>query len=213
MSSRGHFITFEGVDGAGKTTQARRLVDSLVAAGTPAVYYREPGGCALGEELRNVLLRTTGPAPSRRTELLLFGAARAQVVHEIVEPELAAGKIVVLDRFIDTTVAYQGFGRGLDLTFIDQMNAFAIGDTVPELTFMLFVSEGESERRRLARGEAADRFESEDTGFRERIREGYLRQASKYTDRIQPIDAGLGPDAVFDVITHVYQTIAAGWQS
>lgn len=192
----GLLITFEGVDGAGKTTQAKRFVAALVAAGYPAEYFREPGGCALGEELRNVLLRTTGPAPSRRSELLLFGAARAQVVEEIINPALALNKIVVLDRFIDTTIAYQGFGRKLSLDFIESMNKFAIGDTVPDKTFMLFVSEAESERRRIARGDAADRFESETLEFRNNIRSGFYYQAEKYPVRILSVDAAKTEDEV-----------------
>lgn len=191
----GIFITFEGVDGAGKTTQARKLVDSLVAAGWPAVYYREPGGCALGEELRGILLRKAPPNPCRRAELLLFGAARAQVVSEIIDPELTRGKIVVLDRFIDTTAAYQGAGRGLPSAFIDAMNDFAIGDTIPDRTFMLLCSRAVSDARLAARGDA-DRFESEDVEFKERIRTGFYAQAEKFPLRIKTIDAAQTVDDV-----------------
>lgn len=195
MMRRGIFITFEGVDGAGKTTQAKRLVQALVAAGWPAVYVREPGGCRLGEELRGILLRKEPPNPGRRAELLLFGAARAQVVEEVLDPQLAAGKIVVLDRFIDTTVAYQGYGRGLPADFIESMNAFAIGDTIPDRTYMLLCSKAVSDARLNLRGDA-DRFESEADEFKEKIRTGFYTQAAKNVQRIRTVDAARTEDEV-----------------
>ena len=185
----GRLFSFEGIDGAGKTTQVALLRDALQERGHRVVCLREPGGTVLGERIRGLLLDRSEDPPSPLAELLLFSAARAQIVATRVRPELESGAIVILDRFADATFAYQGFGRGLPLHQILSLEGIAAG-IAPDRTWYLDLDPEESARRRAARGEAPDRMELEGDAFRAKVRAGYLERADKHPDRIAVLDAG-----------------------
>src|SRR5688572_8625720 len=160
----GWFVTFEGTEGSGKSTQIQLLAARLEKLGRKATVLREPGGTSIGEEIRHTLKHSAANAAMfAETELLLMNASRAQLVREIIRPELEAGKVVLCDRFFDSTIAYQVFGRGLDATQVQRILEFAIAGTVPDLTLLLRVPLETSESRRLSRGleTARDRFEEE----------------------------------------------------
>jgi len=200
--SRGRFITFEGGEGCGKSTQVARLRDALRAAGVDVVLTREPGGTWLSEQIRSLIKDQTTDAPCDRSELLLFLAARAQLVRNVIRPALAEGKWVVSDRFSDSTVAYQGYGRGLPLDLIRLIDAFACEDLKPDLTLLLEVSPETALRRRHGREEAthtaADRIELAGEGFHARLRVGFEEQAKAEPDRIVTIDANGSVDEVWE---------------
>lgn len=189
----GFFITFEGIEGCGKTTQLRRLAADLQADGHAVLLTREPGGCAIADTLRQVLLDSANHAMAPATELLLYAAARAQHVAEVIGPALDAGKIVLCDRFIDATLAYQGYGRGLDLGLIKELNRIATGSVTPDLTLLFDFSPAEGltrARRRNAGSSGPDegRFEAESLAFHQRVRQGYLDLATRDA-RFRVIDA------------------------
>src|SRR5688572_8957342 len=165
--TNGLFITFEGTEGGGKTTQINWLAERLRGCGQTCRLLREPGGTPIGEEIRHTLKHSSqNQAMTAETELLLMNASRAQLVREVIRPALAAGEIVLCDRFHDSTIAYQGYGRGLDLDLVRQVIAFAIGDTRPHITILLTVPIEVSEARRRARPSPAglerDRMEEAD---------------------------------------------------
>lgn len=184
----GILFSFEGIDGAGKTTQVVRLAQALSDRGHKVACLREPGGTALGEKIRSLLLDKSDDPPVPVAELLLFAAARAQIVARQVKPALARGEIVILDRFTDATFAYQGFGRGLPLEQILSIESIAAG-VEPVRTWFLDLTPEESARRRETRGEAADRMEGEADSFRAQVRAGYLERARSHPDRIRVLDA------------------------
>ncbi len=192
MKSR--FITFEGIEGSGKTTVSREVRRSLENAGVAVTHAREPGGTAVSEAIRGLLLDPGRTEMDPRAELFLYLASRAQLVAEVIRPALAAGRSVVCDRYLDASVAYQGWARGLGEKFVDALNAAAVGNAVPDRTFLLDLAVAEGLGRGPARREAEgtavrDRLEREDTGFHERVREGYLRLAKREKKRIAVIDA------------------------
>ena len=206
---RGKFITLEGPEGSGKSTQAKTLIRRLAGCGIEAVYTREPGGTAIGEEIRNILQHNqAGEAPCERTELLLFEASRNQLVEKVIRPHLEKGKWVICDRFIDSTTAYQGYGRGLPVEEIQAINRFAANGIVPDLTLLLDLDVATGferiAQRYLALGESADRFEKEDRSFHERIREGYLKLAKEDPKRFRIINATKKPAAV---ATAIWETV------
>lgn len=184
----GILFSFEGIDGAGKTTQVVRLAQALSDRGHRVTCLREPGGTALGEKIRSLLLDKSDEPPVPVAELLLFAAARAQIVARQVKPALERGEIVILDRFTDATFAYQGFGRGLPLEQILSIEAIAAG-IEPVRTWFLDLAPEASARRRDTRGEAADRMEAEADSFRAQVRAGYLERARLHPGRIQTLDA------------------------
>ncbi len=184
----GVFITFEGGEGSGKSTQIARLAQRLLAAGRRIRVLREPGGTRLGEAVREVLLDASHEAVSPRCELLLYEAARAQLVDEVIRPALEAGEIVLCDRFFDSSTAYQGHARGLSLSEIDALNGFATGGLVPDRTLYFDIS-AEEGLRRATRGGAADRLEREDAAFHERVRAGFLAIAAASPERLRVVDA------------------------
>jgi dTMP kinase len=196
------FITFEGVEGCGKTTQIRLADGWLRERGVPVVATAEPGGTPLGRKIREILLNRGCCAIGAEAELLLFAAARAQHVRETILPALEEGKWVLCDRFSDATLAYQGFGRGLDAGFIRAMNAFSAPELKPELTFLfdLPVEAGLKRAKKRAAGvspEAAeDRFELEESAFHGRIREGYLTLAAEEPGRFRIIDGAADIETV-----------------
>ena len=196
--ARGRFITFEGGEGCGKSTQARRLAETLERKGVRVLLTREPGGTWLAEEIRRLIKDQTTEAPCDRSELLLFLAARAQLVKNVIRPALADGTWVLSDRFSDSTVAYQGYGRGLPLDILRAMNDFACEALVPDLTILLDVTP-ETARRRLrgreqATNTAADRIERAGEEFHRRLRQGFAAQAAAEPERIVTVDAN-GPVA------------------
>ena len=202
----GVFITFEGNEGSGKSTQIERLATRLDGVGRSWITLREPGGTPIGEEIRHTLKHSArNQAMTPEAELLLMSASRAQLVREVVGPALARGQIVLCDRFYDSTTVYQGYGRGLDQGFIGALTAFAVGGTRPDLTLLLKVPLSMSlERRRARAREAAvkvrDRFEESDEAFFERIDAGYLALARKEPDRVKVIDATASIDAVAEAV-------------
>ncbi len=198
---RGKFITLEGPEGSGKSTQAKTLIQRLAERGIDAIYTREPGGTALGEAIRNILQHNqAGEAPCERAELLLFEASRNQLVEKIIRPNLEKGVWVICDRFMDSTTAYQGYGRSLPVDEIQAINRFTVNNVLPDLTLLLDleVTTGfeRIEQRYLARGESADRFEQEARSFHERVRSGYLKLAQKEPKRFRTINAAQEPEAV-----------------
>ncbi len=183
---RGRFITFEGIDGCGKSTQIQILASALAAEGHEVICLREPGGTELSEEIRHLLLNEDSHAIADRAELLLFLAARSQLVSERILPALEAGQIVLSDRFYDSTMAYQGYGRGLDLDYLRDLNDFACHGLKPDLTLLLEVSEL-ALKRRIERREAEERnrFDNAQAAFLERVRKGFMALASAEPRRIQ----------------------------
>ena len=187
----GRFITFEGTEGAGKSTQIKLLAERIQATGRKVRVLREPGGTPIGEEIRHTLKHSAeNAAMTPEAELLLINASRAQLVREIIRPALAVGEIVLCDRFYHSTLAYQGYGRQLDLARVQQIIDFAVGDTRPDLTLMLHVPLAISEQRRKARPSATrDRFEEADRTFFERVEQGFRALAKSDPARIKWIDA------------------------
>ena len=200
----GVFITFEGTEGSGKSTQIKRLADRLSKFGHETVVLREPGGTPIGEEIRHLLKHSAANRNmTPETELLLMNAARAQLVTEVIRPALDAGKVVLCDRFFDSTIVYQGHGRGLDLVEVRRIIDYAIANTLPDLTLLLRVPLAVSEQRRAARQAATperDRFEETDRSFFERVEAGYDNLGASEGDRVRTIDATKSIDEVADAI-------------
>jgi dTMP kinase len=191
---KGRFITFEGIEGSGKSTVACEVRGRLEAAGIDVMLAREPGGTDLSEDIRKILLDPSRSDIDPKTELLLYIASRAQLVEETIRPALDRGTTVLCDRFMDASVAYQGWARGLGEETVDDLNAFAVGKTVPVRTFLLDlpvdIGFARGPQRREDAGERArDRLEQEDRPFHERVREGYLRLARRHPERVVVVDA------------------------
>jgi dTMP kinase len=191
---KGTFITFEGTEGSGKTTQISMLAEELRALGFAVRTLREPGGTPIGEEIRHTLKHSAANhAMTAEAELLLMNASRAQLVREVIRPALARGEVVLCDRFYDSTTAYQGHGRQLDLPTVRAIIDFAVGETRPDLTLLLFVPHRVSEERRLARQSTMpfmrDRIEEGDRAFFERVAKGYQALAADEPQRIRCLDA------------------------
>lgn len=191
--NRGIFITFEGTEGAGKSTQIKILAERLKLAGREVICLREPGGTAIGEEIRHTLQHShQNHSMVPETELLLMNASRAQLVSEVIRPALLMGKVVLCDRFFDSTVAYQGFGRGLERGDVDRIIDFAVKDNKPDLTLLLriplTVSEYRRKRRPVKDGSHRDRMEEEKREFFERVEAGFEYQLLQYPRRIKAVD-------------------------
>ncbi len=199
----GTFLTLEGPEGAGKTTQVKLLSTKLDAIGIPHLITRDPGGTPLGKQIRRVLL-TPGNPVSPMAELLLYSADRAQHVDELIIPALKAGKLVICDRYTDSTVAYQGYGRNLDLELISQLNGMSTQGLKPELT-ILFDLESEKGLGRLHPG-GHDRMEREAIEFHHRVRKGYLELVKKEPERWQVVDASKALSAVQDELKQIICT-------
>ena len=202
--AKGRFITFEGGEGCGKSTQVKRLKEALERVGVEVVLTREPGGTVLSEEIRRLIKDQDDDPPCDRSELLLFLAARAQLVRNVIRPALAAGKWVVSDRFSDSTKAYQGYGRGLPLDVIETVNAFACEGLTPDLTILLDVtpetSHARMRRREGATNTAADRIERAGDEFHARLRRGFAEMAEAEPERIKVVDANGGVDEVWEAV-------------
>lgn len=188
--ARGKFITLEGPEGAGKSTHLKRLADFLRARGVEVLTTREPGGTPLCEAVRGLLqFNEAGEAPGARAEVLLFLASRAQLVEQVIEPALARGTWVLCDRFCDSTFAYQGYGRGMDLAQLRALNAFASAGLMPDCTLLLDIPEDESRRRVALRKGPADRFEQEQAAFHRRLAEGFRALAQAEPGRILRVES------------------------
>jgi len=183
------FITLEGPDGSGKTTQFHLLVEWLNEQGYEVVPTREPGGSDIGDQIRAVLHDPRNTAMDARTEILLYSASRAQHVAQLIRPALAEGKVVVSDRYYDSTLAYQGYGRGLDLETLRAITAFATGDLMPDLTLYLDIPPEEGLQRKQAGGDEWNRLDAEALEFHQRVRAGYLELIRQEPDRWAVIDA------------------------
>ena len=207
MVDRGLFITFEGTDGAGKTTQIQRLSVDLRDAGYDVCLTREPGGTPISEQIRDMLLNPDHSEMAATTELLLYAASRAQHVSEVIKPALEAGKVVISSRFTDATVVYQGYGRGLDLDKIHHLNRIATDDITPDATFVLDLPvEIGLQRVQNSRG-GLDRLESEKIEFHHRLREGYQTIARQEPQRLKIIDAQVSPEQVYTQIQEAIQPL------
>jgi dTMP kinase len=203
------FITFEGIEGSGKTTQIELLVPVLQGDGYDCIFTREPGATEIGSKIRAILLDATHSSMLPLTELLLYEADRAQHVHEVIKPALEANKVVVSDRFFDATTVYQGFGRGYNLDLIQQIHRMILGALKPDLTLILDLPVHEGLERAWQRinsrsGELPeDRFEKEAVAFHERVRQGYLTLASNEPERFRLINASRDEQAIHKEIADI----------
>ena len=199
-------ITCEGIEGSGKSTQILHLANHLRDQGREVIVTREPGGCPIADAIRRILLDPSNQQLCATAELLLYAAARAQHVEEVIRPALAKGAIVLCDRYIDATIAYQGFGRGLDLTLIQELNQVASAGLLPDLTLLFDLPVATGLSRALARNAVAveneGRFEAESLAFHERVRAGYLQGASQ-EKRFTIIDATGTPEQVTGRVTRI----------
>jgi dTMP kinase len=212
--SAGVFITLEGPEGGGKSTQVRRLAARLAAAGHEVVCTREPGGTPTGEAIRGLLQHDAGGEPlGDEAEVFLFAASRAQLVRTVIRPALARGAIVISDRFVDSTLAYQGHGRGFPMETIETISEFAVAGTWPDLTVLLDleVEAGFARvRGRHAAGAGAeDRIEREARAFHERVRAGFLDLARRWPGRIRTVDATAPEDLVAEQVGRLVDDVVA----
>lgn len=196
---RGKFITFEGADGSGKTTQIEKIKAYLEAQGHNCILTREPGGSDLGNKIREILLHYDGEVDSL-CELLLYMADRAQHVKTVILPALNEGKTVLCDRYTDSSVAYQGYARGLDIERIIKLNEIATDGIEPDLT-IVFDVETEVAMQRV--GETKDRLEKEGIEFHKKLRSGYLELSKKFSDRIKVVNSNLGIEEVFEQVKNI----------
>jgi dTMP kinase len=201
---RGLFITFEGSEGCGKSTQIERLSARLEERKIPFILTREPGGTPIGEKIRHLVqFSKAGDAMTPETELLLFTASRAQLAREVIEPALASGKTVVADRYLDSTTVYQGVARKIDAAAVKAINDFAAGGCLPDITFVLDMDSDRARMRVMARPQAAgppDRMEQQPAEFYEAVREGYLKLALTERARVRLIDASKSVGEIEDEI-------------
>lgn len=199
------FITFEGIEGCGKTTQIRLFADKLQALGYRTTLTREPGGCPISDKIRAILLDAENSAMTSSTELLLYCAARSQHIADIIKPNLAAGKIVLCDRFSDATLAYQHFARGVDRQQLEALNIFAVQNITPDITIVI---DGDVEvclaraksRIHATTGPKEERFELESMEFHQRVRNGYQQLAAENPERIMVVDASGSIEQLSDEI-------------
>lgn len=208
----GFFITFEGIEGCGKSTQLELLKAHLEKKGRAVLSVREPGGTLLGERVRSVLLNGTEEGVDPWAELFLYEACRAQLVTKVIKPALATGKIVLCDRFFDSTLAYQGYGRGLDAEKIKELNALATGGLIPDLTILVDCAEEVGLKRAWARinasaGAREDRFENEELAFHRRVRGGFLAIAEA-SPRVKAVDGSREISTVHREICDIIEGVA-----
>jgi dTMP kinase len=205
MSPKSRFISFEGGEGAGKSTQIELLAERLTGTGHRVLITREPGGTPLGETIRHLLKHAPeGRGMAAETELLLFLASRAELVRKVIVPALDAGQWVLSDRFLDSTTVYQGLGRKLPAEVVERLNAFAVGPHLPGLTLVFDLPPDETRRRlESRRGRAAekfDRLEAEPADFHERVRQGYLALAHAHSDRVRLVPAAGPIDGIAELV-------------
>lgn len=194
---KGKFVTIEGPDGAGKTTQVKKISDYLKSRGFKVLVTREPGGTPLGEKLREVLLTSEGESPVPEAEALIYAASRAQLVKKVIEPALDKGFTILCDRFVDSSLAYQGWARGLGIEELARINGWFLQDIWPDLTIVLDIDPAQSLNRLSGK---KDRLENETLDFHRKVREGFLKLKDLYPQRIKIVDAAQNPDAIFKTI-------------
>jgi len=208
---KGKFITFEGIEGCGKTSQVKLLVKYLEEKGCRVLMTREPGGTAISEAVRGILLSTDFSNMHPHTEVLLYLAGRAQHVSEVIKPALEAGTIIICDRFSDSTFVYQCLVRGIDIRMVETMNRFATDNILPHITFVLDIEPEEGLRRAKARNQknmrGEDRMEREAMDFHQRVREGYLKWAAEYPDRIFVVRSDREKEEVHTEITGIIERV------
>ena len=197
---KGIFITFEGIDGSGKTTQIELLNSFLKQSGFDVVLTREPGGTDIGDKIRKILLDSKNIQMSYRAETLLFLASRAELVSKVIQPSLNQGKIIICDRFFDSTIAYQGIARQLGAEKILDMSLWATENIIPDLTFLLSIDVWECENRLKNGKKKKDRIEKEEIDFKSKIQEGYMQLAGKNKERFVIVDGCLDIKSVFAVV-------------
>lgn len=204
----GFFITFEGIEGCGKSTQVRLLSEALKGEGVTCVVTREPGGTSIGGKIREILLNPDHKGMAPEAELLLYAADRAQHVREVIKPAIDTGKVVICDRFTDATLAYQGFGRGLDMALIHELNRIASLGIRPDLTLLLDCPVETGIGRALERNSKNshirdDRFEREAMAFHQKVRDGYMDIVKSEPDRVKVIDASKDVEAMQNEIWEI----------
>tara|TARA_B100001094_G_scaffold325914_1_gene381127 strand:+ start:176 stop:820 length:645 start_codon:yes stop_codon:yes gene_type:complete len=199
--NKNYFITFEGIDGSGKSTQANLLIDRLSSLNIENLFLREPGGTTISEEIRTVLLNNRKDEMSSRTEALLMCASRAQLTKDIIIPEMKAGKWIIADRFADSTLAYQGGGRGIDLDWLIRLNEFATYGIEPDLTFYIDIDPKVGFQRR--KDLASDRIENAGVEFQRDIRKKYLEIVNNFSDRIVKVDGNLSVEDISKFIWNI----------
>lgn len=195
--NKGLFITVEGTDGSGKTTQIQLIEKYLRDMGREVILVREPGGTNISEKIRPIILDPDSTEMCSTTEMLLYAASRAQLVAEVIKPSLKAGKIVICDRFVDSAYAYQGYGRGIEMDILEIVNKAAIDGIIPDITFFFDISPEVALDRRIA-SSSTDRIENENSRFHKRVYEGYLQLADKSHQRIRRIDASRPVEKVWE---------------
>lgn len=193
---KGLFITTEGTDGSGKTTQIKLLESYLKDKGFEVVVTREPGGTSIGEKIRSIILDPDNAEMSYITEMMLYASARAQLVGELIKPSLARGMVVICDRFIDSSYVYQGFGRNIDLEVIEKVNSIALDGIMPDVTLFFDIDPGIALARRI-KSTGADRIEQEKMDFHRKVYEGYKKLVTKYPDRIKAVESNRSIEEIF----------------
>ena len=199
------FISLEGLDCSGKTTQATLLVNRLQQLGKGVLLVREPGGTAISEKIRVILLDNRHHEMSQKAELFLFSAARTQLVVQVIRPALEQGTIVICDRFHDSTAAYQGYGRGLHLEDVHRINAIATGGTIPDMTLFIDIEVDEIARRQLRASQSADRMDSAGREFYERVRQGFRAIANNEPKRFTIINGMNSAESIHTEIWNIFQ--------
>ncbi len=194
------FISFEGIDCSGKTTQAKLLVEKLQNTDHSVLFLREPGGTEISEQIRQILLNKNNLKMTQVTELLLFSASRSQLVTEVIKPALLKNTVVISDRFVDSTTAYQGFGRGLHHGGVKGINSVATTGVMPKRTFFIDITVQEMVERRRSTNQEIDRMEMSNEDFYNRVRDGYLQMAKEEPSRIMVIDGKQPIDTIHDII-------------
>lgn len=204
------FITFEGIEGSGKSTQAKMLLEYIKSKGIPCILTREPGGTRIGKQIREILLKNENDSISPQTELFLYEADRSQHFEEVIKPNLEKGTWVISDRCMDATTVYQGFGRGLEIEMIEILNQISTGNIIPDLTFILDCPPEIGLLRAKGRikenpaEEGFSRFEKEEMSFHRKVREGYL-QLSRTHERFKVLDGTLKPSVIHEQIVQIVQ--------
>ncbi|HEY5752448.1 MAG TPA: dTMP kinase [Chthoniobacterales bacterium] len=203
----GLFITFEGSEACGKTTQIQRLAAHFTAIGRESIVTREPGGTPAGEAIRDLVKHSKqGWNLTPEAELLLFTASRAQLTRELIQPALNAGRVIISDRYLDSTTVYQGIARKIDSQTVKRINDFAVGDCLPDITFLFDLDVATAFERLAQRNDVADRIESQPTAFFEAVRRGYLELAQKESQRFVIIDAAKSED---EIEAEIWATLTA----
>lgn len=200
--NKGIFITIEGTDGSGKSTQIRNIEEFLREQGYDVVITRDPGGTEISENIRKLVLNPDNTKMAKTTELFLYYAARAQLAAELINPAIAEGKIVICDRYIDSTYVYQGFGRGFEKETIDILNDISLSGIYPDITFFLDISPEVAMKRRQ-NASSLDRIEKEEMDFHMKVYRGYKKLCEMFPDRIRSVDASKNPHAVFEDIKKI----------